>query len=213
MDDELIFGAFGWEWNKSNFAMEILESGRYDDCLKPCPFCGHTEPRVIHDGNHYHVYCPHCLVKVCAESTAEKAIDRWNQRLDTVATTRTDYEDEEEDEQEELKPCPLCGEQVEIKEDLLCGCDVSYYIQCNNCKANVGGIDRDELVEIWNDRDVDRSKALKPCPLCGGPAEFWQDDDGWSVRCSAEADGCGFSTPDFATKEEAMKLWNGGLDE
>lgn len=209
MDEELVFGAFGWEWKKSNIPPEILESRHYDDCLKPCPFCGYAEAQIIYEGAHYHVFCPHCFAKACAASTVDEAIDRWNHRPENAVVP----EEDEDDEPEELAPCPLCGGSVKLKKDFVAGADPCYFIQCENCKSNVGDIDRDELVRIWNERDDERSDALRSCPICGEPAEFWKDDDGWCVRCVVDQSGCGFCTPDFATKHEAMEFWNGETNE
>ena len=44
---------------------------------------------------------------------------------------------------------------------------------------------------------------LKPCPFCGGKAEF-EKDEGWFVFCEK----CGSMTVLFDTKPEAKETWN-----
>ena len=44
---------------------------------------------------------------------------------------------------------------------------------------------------------------LKPCPFCGGKAEF-EIDEGWFVFCEK----CGSMTVLFDTKPEAKETWN-----
>ena len=45
---------------------------------------------------------------------------------------------------------------------------------------------------------------LKPCPFCGGKAEFENDNGEWFVFCER----CGSMTVLFDTKPEAKETWN-----
>lgn len=45
---------------------------------------------------------------------------------------------------------------------------------------------------------------LKPCPFCGGKAEFENDNEEWFVFCEK----CGSMTVLFETKPEAKEAWN-----
>ena len=50
----------------------------------------------------------------------------------------------------ELKPCPFCGGDAEIKKR---GNSVSYWVvYCAPCRAEVKGTTREEATEAWNRR-------------------------------------------------------------
>lgn len=48
------------------------------------------------------------------------------------------------------------------------------------------------------------TEELKPCPFCGGKAEFENDNGEWFVFCEK----CGSMTVPFETKPEAKETWN-----
>lgn len=48
------------------------------------------------------------------------------------------------------------------------------------------------------------TEELKPCPFCGGKAEFENDNGEWFVFCEK----CGSMTVLFETKPEAKEAWN-----
>ena len=52
--------------------------------LKPCPFCGNSQPHVYSHGSAWCVQCT-CIVKRCVQcygKTKAKAIEEWNTRAD-----------------------------------------------------------------------------------------------------------------------------------
>ena len=192
MDEELVIGALSIKYG-------------YDVVIKPCPFCGSHHVAILTTlRGKFFAECSECHIHSDTFDSKSELIAYWN---------RWPYDEASEKEDEELAPCPLCGGVAKLEEDCNVGSDPYYVIQCDKCKSNVGDTDRDKLVHIWNERDDERSDALRSCPICGEPAEFWKDDDGWYVRCTVDQYGCGFCTPDFDTKEEAMKLWNGETNE
>ena len=186
--------AAAYLWNGKEYTMD-RESSKYDERMKPCPFCGHKKPIVIFTDGHYHVFCPSCQVTTCAEATPDKAIDSWNHRSWL-------------EEAPDLDLCPFCGSRVDLYHDVV-GTQDQYSIQCPSCKSCLsGGTNRDSLIEEWNTRSLNL-QVLRPCPLCGEPAEFWEDTGGWYARCTVDYAGCSLCTPVCKTKEEAAAIWNG----
>lgn len=51
-----------------------------------------------------------------------------------------------------------------------------------------------------------RSTPLKPCPFCGGEAEYHFAT--WSSRHRIGCHSCGIYTPPYAKKSAAVKRWN-----
>ena len=60
----------------------------------------------------------------------------------------------------ELKPCPFCGEEATLVEDIYDDRLFSYVICSNdNCNANTGRCDtKDEAIAKWNNRVSEASK-------------------------------------------------------
>lgn len=110
---------------------------------------------------------------------------------------------------EELKPCPICGSHASLHRETI-GPNKMYCVRCDNCWVALYGVDCDELIEEWNTRE-ERFVALKTCPFCGQPAEFWEEDGAYYVRCTCDEYGCDFYGPTCATREEAAALWNGEI--
>ena len=48
------------------------------------------------------------------------------------------------------------------------------------------------------------TEKLKPCPFCGGKAIFEENTGTFFIHCES----CCAFTPDFNTKEQAIKAWN-----
>lgn len=48
----------------------------------------------------------------------------------------------------------------------------------------------------------------KPCPFCGGEGILVIGYDGYYIECKS----CAVSTPERATEEEALEVWNRRLD-
>ena len=61
-------------------------------------------------------------------------------------------------------------------------------------------------------------EKLKPCPFCGGKAEYHCEEHDWSdcgylstakyYDAYVECENCGARTEIFDTKEEAISAWN-----
>lgn len=51
---------------------------------KRCPFCGCTEINIFspHDKNHSYAECFDCCARSDWQPTPEKAIERWNTRME-----------------------------------------------------------------------------------------------------------------------------------
>lgn len=47
---------------------------------------------------------------------------------------------------------------------------------------------------------------LKPCPFCGGEAEFFEDE--FFCRYSVVCTGCGAGTDTYGVERDAMDAWN-----
>lgn len=59
----------------------------------------------------------------------------------------------------ELKPCPFCGGDAEVRHSVTCGYD-SYWVECKdfqNCRGSVSPVTDVEsvAVEAWNTRHVE----------------------------------------------------------
>jgi len=52
------------------------------EALKPCPFCGSTDVRVIDDDGYWHVECAECPVMTRADTFPAAVIEDWNLRAD-----------------------------------------------------------------------------------------------------------------------------------
>jgi len=65
---------------------------------------------------------------------------------------------------EKLKPCPLCGERVEVKkENYNEDQDVSFGIECSECFCNVSFYStREKAIKAWNTRHVPEGYKLVP---------------------------------------------------
>lgn len=63
----------------------------------------------------------------------------------------------------ELKPCPFCGGDAEVRHSVTCGYD-SYWVECKdfkNCRGSVSPVTDVEsvAVEAWNTRHVETCNA------------------------------------------------------
>lgn len=75
---------------------------------------------------------------------------------------------------------------------------------CYVINANVAYLLTKEIISKYLEEHSDIE--LKPCPFCGGVAEFVlgeQYSNDW-IQCSS----CGVETPCFDTPEEAAEAWN-----
>ena len=65
------------------------------------------------------------------------------------------------------------------------------------------------------------NKELKPCPFCGGEADWYietkdalvQMGGFASVNNTVECDSCGITTPIYADKSKAIKAWNTRIEK
>lgn len=66
-------------------------------------------------------------------------------------------------------------------------------------------------------------EELKPCPFCGGKAEYYCEEHDWSdwgyistakyYDAYVECEKCGARTELFDTKQEAIDAWNKRIDK
>lgn len=101
----------------------------------------------------------------------------------------------------ELKPCPFCGGDAEVRHSVTCGYD-SYWVECKdfqNCRGSVSPVTDVEsvAVEAWNTRHVETCTIgdYKDPDYGYTHDAMWNDE--WfmpSGRCS----GCG----------EYIPVWN-----
>lgn len=54
------------------------------------------------------------------------------------------------------------------------------------------------------------SDKLKPCPFCGGKAEFFEDE--FFCRYSVVCTECGARTYTYCVERDAMDAWNGRIE-
>ena len=52
---------------------------KYEDKLKPCPFCGGTA-NIAKGRIEFWAYCPHCGARTEFYETEREAVDAWNAR-------------------------------------------------------------------------------------------------------------------------------------
>ena len=96
----------------------------------------------------------------------------------------------------ELKSCPLCGSQAEVK-----NVEHSEQVYCSNCDART--LWSPQAREYWNKRS--RAIALMPCPICGGAGRVYESyDSTYYVQCRK----CGFTTGDTPNSQAAQAAWN-----
>ena len=98
--------------------------------LKPCPFCGCTEPQTYGCGTFGDIECPRCKAVVKSGINLADAVDKWNRR-DGAKTCRVlsqyysddwDIHDVElscghsfemhDDPELFIRFCPICGAEV-----------------------------------------------------------------------------------------------------
>jgi Lar family restriction alleviation protein len=53
--------------------------------LKPCPFCGFTQPRVSEYASRFQVSCVVCHAQSGASYDKNDAIENWNTRAEILA--------------------------------------------------------------------------------------------------------------------------------
>lgn len=81
---KLFVGPHGaWKAMRSSEVFRrILGEALEPASLKPCPFCGNTEPILdcLTDEDDYFVRCPSCEVQQIASDTRDSAVSQWNRR-------------------------------------------------------------------------------------------------------------------------------------
>ena len=137
--------------------------------------------------------------KYSGDSDTEDAEYKW------FIEDQEDTEEEKVEEEPKVNPCPLCGGPAEFVKD-----GGSWVIRCMKCHCQSGRFSQkdDYMVEKWNTSytDLHRGLALKPCPVCNGPAVIWHNEGKIYAGCDEEE--CYFQTPGMATEIEAAELWN-----
>ena len=99
---------------------------------------------------------------------------------------------------EELKRCPFCGGEAEVKADEA-GLE---YVSCPACGTHT--LWSVNACSAWNKRRR-AGIELKPCPFCGSRAKLHEAYDGkYCVQCK----DCGITSSYERYPEDARKTWN-----
>lgn len=119
----------------------------------------------------------------------------------------------------EMKPCPFCGGEVELRDKLDRGYgDETSFILCTKChmwfeKFDYRGMDHKSIIEEWNKR-VEVLADIKPCPFCGCEMRCVQFTygaigSGWIPKGEHSA-GCVMNRAYFVSgsKEDVIEGWN-----
>ena len=113
-----------------------------------------------------------------------------------------------------IKPCPFCGNEAELWEEVYEGMKV-FSVACSYCGAGTDHFDNPkEPVKNWNKRIKVKGitfndEGLLPCPCCGAEASpirinIVDEDlifDGYCPKCTVSGEGA-------VTKQKAIQLWN-----
>lgn len=56
---------------------------KFEDGLKPCPFCGESETLIVRPGekSDFYIYCHNCWAQGPPRSDEEQVMMRWSQRV------------------------------------------------------------------------------------------------------------------------------------
>lgn len=115
----------------------------YENELKPCPFCGGVNARVVrYNPEGFTTECPKCASRTDFYDEPEKAADAWNKRNEVIA----------------IKRCPFCGHWGNIREYEWDGKDTSkkeiqFFVECPHCHCvSVNCNDIEKAVDAWNTR-------------------------------------------------------------
>ena len=83
----------------------------------------------------------------------------------------------------ELKPCPFCGGEASIYEEIPGG----YIVQCHDCCGQIGIMTREHAIAAWNARAGAHCAYAQPTDLTVGCAllaertcEMEREEGGWS---------------------------------
>lgn len=97
----------------------------------------------------------------------------------------------------ELKPCPFCGGEAELRDDGEAG--YPYYVQCVECGGMTDGYlhaDRPfGAIDAWN------ARAERTCRIENTNGE-------WCCSCCGEAVGSDDPWCELFTNGNAIELWN-----
>ena len=103
---------------------------------------------------------------------------------------------------EQLKTCPFCGGEAELKTNESIG-----QVVCTQCGAR--NLWSSNAQALWNKR-TKRDTSLKPCPICGKKGRVFQAYDGsFCVQCL----NCSLTTNYFQNANEAKNAWNTRANE
>ena len=113
---------------------------------------------------------------------------------------------------QELCECPLCKHKA-VLDTWPCGRTVFYRVACPTCGFKTGlNETKESAIHAWNCRKGQITRAIKNCPLCGGPPEIVDVDgieNGIDASYTAiKCDDCGCQTRLCDTENEAINLWN-----
>ena len=98
----------------------------------------------------------------------------------------------------ELKACPFCGGQVEVKT----GEAMLEQVRCPSCGATSQW--STTARETWNKR-TSKETELKPCPLCGGQGKLYDSyNREYAIRCKK----CDLMTAFCTDAYKAKEMWN-----
>lgn len=106
----------------------------------------------------------------------------------------------------ELKPCPHCGGEAEMKFGLKSG----FYVQCVNCRLKTEITPRDAIAVFrWNRRTNTGGDVTK-CFFCGGHAQIRHKPFDGLDYSYVMCESCYNKTDLYPTEELAVKRWEMG---
>lgn len=104
--------------------------------MKPrCPFCG-RKIRVVWEFHGWSAYCDRCVMDMGHYDTKQEIVDALSGKKEPS-----------------LKPCPLCGNKVEMSEFEFEDGKPSYLVNCKFCRMDVGFFSsKKRAIKTWNKR-------------------------------------------------------------
>ena len=117
---------------------------------------------------------------------------------------------------EQLKPCPFCGGEAELRSFTSKGNNqkIWWYVTCQNCEVYIESCfeTQKQAIYAWNLRttvEYSPNEKLKRCPFCGSYAKVFHSllHTIFHVECLNEIT-CGAELGDFSSEQEAIDSWN-----